>query len=80
MKLSSEAWETLSVDDSHVYLADEQTLFSRSTVNATAKTTGTAVTYPLLQMITIRANRIARIEPFYWDTAAILQAFSKAET
>ena len=72
MDAFAQVWESLSVTDAQIYIGDDQTLFSRSTVNATAKATGAAVTYPLLQMITIQDERIARIEPFYWDTQTVL--------
>ena len=67
----SQAWKTLRVTDAHVHLADAHTVFSRSTVVATARATAADITYPLLQMILIRDERIARIEPFYWDTHAV---------
>ena len=78
MEAFSKAWTTLSVHDPRIYAAGEQTLFARSTVIATARTTGSEMPYPLLQMIWISADRIARIEPFYWDTHVVLKALSKA--
>lgn len=74
-----QAWASLSVQGSHIYAAEADTVFSRSTVVGTARATGREITYPLLQMITIRDGRILRIEPFYWDTHQVLVAFGDAD-
>lgn len=73
------AWASLSVEDSSVYVADGETVISRSIVVATARLTGQEIKYPLLQIITIREGRILRIEPFHWDTHQVLAALAGAD-
>lgn len=80
MDAFGEAWTSLSVTDPQIFVAGASTVFSRSTVVAKARATGTDITYPLLQMITIREDRIARIEPFYCDTHATLAVLGEAGT
>ena len=76
MNAFSDAWGSLSVNDSRIYVAEADTVFSRSTVVGIVRATGQQIRYPLLQMITVRDGRILRIEPFYWDTHHILTAFA----
>lgn len=48
-----------------------------STVVATAGASGADISHPLLQVVTLSEDRIARIEPFSWDTHSVLQTLSK---
>lgn len=36
-----------------------------------ARTTGRALSFPILQTVTVEDGRITEVHPFYWDTAAI---------
>jgi len=71
MKAFSEQWSSLIVLDSQIFVVDDR-LFSRSTVSATARRTQENVEWPLLQMFRFRDSKILELEPFYWDTAALL--------
>lgn len=69
-----EQWASLSVQEPQFFPAGEEVVFVRSTVVAQAKATGVDLTWPLLQMITVRNGRILEIQPFYWDTAQVVRA------
>lgn len=69
-----EQWAALSVQEPRFFPTGEGVVFVRSTVVARAKATGVELTWPLLQMITVRNGRILEIQPFYWDTAQVASA------
>ena len=71
-------WSALSVRDPHVFLTeDAATIFSRSHVHATARATGRRTDWPLLQQIEVRDGLILTLQPFHWDTAAMLSALAE---
>ena len=70
-------WSALSVHDPHVFLTDDEAvLFSRSHVHATVRATGLRTDWPLLQQINICDGLILVLQPFHWDTAAMLSALA----
>ena len=77
MEAFARTWRSLAVTDSRLYQADPITVFSRSTVVATARINSRRISYPLLQMIAIRDGQIQRVEPFYWDTHQVLAALGE---
>lgn len=71
-------WSALSVRDPRVFLTtDEAVIFSRSHVHATARATGRWTDWPLLQQIEVRDGLILMLQPFHWDTAAMLSALAE---
>ena len=73
MKAFGEQWTSLEVKDSRFY-PDGDVVFSHSHVYATARATGRAVDWPLLQFFKVRDGKILELRPFHWDTAAMLPA------
>ena len=70
-------WSALSVRDPRVFpSSDEAVIFSRSHLHATARATGRRIDWPLLQQIEVRQGLILTLQPFHWDTAAMLAALS----
>ncbi len=68
-------WSALSVHDPRVFpTEDEAVIFSRSHAHATARATGRRTDWPLLQQIEVRGGLILTLQPFHWDTAAMLSA------
>ena len=74
MEAFGDTWASLAVENPTFYPSGANHIFVRSTVVARAKRTGTDITWPLLQMITIRDGRILEIQPFHWDTVPIATA------
>jgi ketosteroid isomerase-like protein len=74
MAAFSEVWSSLTVTDPSFFPSGSDVVFVRSTVQATARASGAQLSWPLLQMITVRDGLILEIQPFYWDTAAIVAA------
>ncbi len=73
-------WSALSVRDPRVFLTkDEAVIFSRSHVHATARVTGRQTDWPLLQQIEVRDGLILTLQPFHWDTAAMLYALAEPD-
>lgn len=74
MTAFGETWSSLSVENPVFFPSGPDHIFVRSTVVARSKRTGTEITWPLLQMVTIRNDRILEIQPFYWDTVPVSAA------
>ncbi len=70
-------WSALEVKDSRFY-PDGDVVFSHSHVYATARASGQAVDWPLLQFFKVRQGKILELRPFHWDTAAMLPALKGA--
>ena len=64
-------WSSMEVRDSETWVHGD-VVFSRSHVYATARVTGRATDWPLLQFFRIEGGRVAELRPFHWDTAAML--------
>lgn len=56
-----------------VHAVGEATVLLHMIVSFTARASGRGVRLPVLELITLRDRRIARIEVFLGDTAALLQ-------
>ena len=68
-------WSALSVEGAEMFeTGDAAVVFSRSHVRATARATERPAEWTLLQQVEVRDGLILRLEPFHWDTAAILSA------
>ncbi|AWT51484.1 nuclear transport factor 2 family protein [Mycolicibacterium smegmatis] len=76
MAAFSEVWSSLTVTAPQFYSAGPDVVFVRSTVHATARANRAQLSWPLLQMITIKDGLILEIQPFYWDTALLAQSLS----
>lgn len=72
MAAFSEVWSSLTVAEPMFFPSGPDVVFVRSTVKATARANGARSTWPLLQMITVKDGLILEIQPFYWDTAAVV--------
>ena len=73
-------WSALSVRDPRVFLTEDETvIFSRSHVHATARATGRRTSWPLLQQIETCDGLILTLQPFHWDTAAMLSALAEPD-
>ncbi|MGV9797248.1 nuclear transport factor 2 family protein [Mycobacterium sp. NPDC003449] len=69
-----DTWSTLAVTDPSFFPSPPDRVFVRCTVDAVARSNGASVSWPMLQMITVKEGLIAEIEPFMWDTAKTLSA------
>jgi quinol monooxygenase YgiN/ketosteroid isomerase-like protein len=75
MEAFAAQWESLAVTEPR-FLSSGDVVLVLSRVIATGRATGTRVTWPLAQVITVRDGRIAEIRPFYWDTVAVARALT----
>jgi ketosteroid isomerase-like protein len=73
MVAMSQAWASLDMVE-QTYLSKTNPLVVLTQVHARARATGQELDFPILQTITVEADRISEIRPFYWDTAAIASA------
>ncbi|WP_030475088.1 nuclear transport factor 2 family protein [Lentzea albidocapillata] len=71
----SRTWDTFEMVD-QAFLATTSPLVVLTDVRARARTTGRKLDFPILQTITVEDGRITEVRPFYWDTAAIVDACS----
>lgn len=69
----SRAWSVFEFQEKEVFTAPGAVVV-RSQVHARARITGREIDFPILQAVTVTDGRISRVEPFYWDTAAIAAA------
>jgi ketosteroid isomerase-like protein len=72
MATTWEAFEMVAQE----FLATSETAVVLTHVHARARATGRELDFPILQTIRIVDGRIAEVRPFYWDTAAIVNACS----
>lgn len=68
------AWERFDILDQRFLGVDGETVVVHSRIRARARATGRELEFPIVQTIEVRDGRIARVRPFYWDTAAIAEA------
>ncbi|MBZ4322129.1 nuclear transport factor 2 family protein [Streptomyces huiliensis] len=68
------AWERFDILDQRFLGVDGDTVVVHSRIRARARATGRELEFPIVQTIEVRDGRIARVRPFYWDTAAIAEA------
>lgn len=71
----SRTWDIFEMVD-QAFLTDTSPLVVLTHVRARAQATGRGLDFPILQTITVDAGRITEVRPFYWDTAAIVDACS----
>lgn len=76
MKAMNNVWSKLEHRDVHIFDAGEDTVFTRARAIVTLRKSGRAIEFPILHQVTVRDGKLLRAEPFYWDTAALLQALS----
>jgi ketosteroid isomerase-like protein len=69
----SAAWESFAMLEQEFHPAGD-VVAVRTQVRATARATGRALEFPILQTVRVSDGRIVEIWPFYWDTAAIADA------
>lgn len=79
MDAFSKAWSALAVENPKLHVSGD-TVFSRSTLVATARASGISVSFPMLQEIRIRDGKISEFRPFYWDTATLVPLFESASS
>ena len=77
MEAFGEAWSTLTVNHPEFFPSGPDRIFVRSTVMATARASRIELSWPLLQMITVKDELLLEIQPFYWDTAPIVNALRR---
>lgn len=70
----SETWADFDLSDQTFLAVTPDHAVVLTQVRATARATGRAVDFPILQIIRFRDGRIGEVRPFYWDTAAIAEA------
>lgn len=68
-----QAWEEFHMVEQE-FLATGETAVVRTQVRARARATGRALSFPILQTITVKGGQITEVRPFYWDTQAIADA------
>lgn len=71
MKAFAQQWSSMEVRNPETFVQEDR-IFSRSHVYATARANGKKLDWPLLQMIQFREALIADLQPFYWDTSTLL--------
>jgi ketosteroid isomerase-like protein len=76
MKAMNKVWSKLEHRDVHIFDAGDDTVFTRAHAIVTMRKDGRTIEFPILHQVTVRNGKILRAEPFYWDTAALLQALS----
>ncbi|WP_368396671.1 nuclear transport factor 2 family protein [Streptomyces sclerotialus] len=69
----SAAWESFEMV-AQEFLATGGTSVVLTQVRARARSSGRELAFPILQTIRIKDGRITEVRPFYWDTAAIVDA------
>jgi ketosteroid isomerase-like protein len=69
----SAAWESFAMLEQEFHPAGDVVVV-RTQVRATARATGRALEFPILQTVCVSDGRIVEVWPFYWDTAAIADA------
>lgn len=70
----SETWADFDLSDQTFLAVTPDHAVVLTQVRATARATGRAVDFPILQIIRFGEGRIREVRPFYWDTAAITAA------
>ena len=75
MRAFTAVWSSLEVREPELFPLGE-VLVSRSHVYATARRDSRKADWPLLQLFRFRNGRILELQPFYWDTAALLASIN----
>jgi ketosteroid isomerase-like protein len=69
----SAAWESFEMLEQEFHPAGDVVVV-RTEVRATARASGRELEFPILQTVRVAEDRITEVWPFYWDTAAIVDA------
>jgi ketosteroid isomerase-like protein len=73
MKAMSGVWSKLEHLDVRIFDAGDDTVFTRARAKVTSRATGQTIEFQILHQVTVKDGKIYRAEPFYWDTAALIQ-------
>jgi ketosteroid isomerase-like protein len=74
MDAVSSTWSKVEHRDVRIFAGAQDTAFTRARAVVTSRASGRTVEFPILHQVTIRDGRLLQGEPFYWDTAAVLEA------
>jgi ketosteroid isomerase-like protein len=80
MQAVSAVWSKLEHFDVRIFDAGDDTVFTRARAVVTSRANGETFEFPILHQVTIRDGKVVVAEPFYWDTAALLEHLSRGET
>jgi uncharacterized protein len=78
MKAMNSVWSKLEHRDVRIFDAGQDTVFTRARAIVTLRATDQTVEFPILHQVTIKDGKVIKAEPFYWDTAALLDFLSTA--
>ena len=78
MKAMNDVWSKLEHRDVRIFDAGQNTVFTRARAIVTLRANGETIEFPILHQVTIRDGKVITAEPFYWDTAALLEVLSNA--
>ncbi|MEU6238126.1 nuclear transport factor 2 family protein, partial [Kitasatospora sp. NPDC047058] len=71
----SRYWSSLEfLEHRFVFDGDSAVVFNRGTL--TARDSGRRLETAVMQLMTVRGDRIAEIRPFYWDTVAVARTLA----
>jgi len=73
MKAMSGVWSKLEHLDVRIFDTGDDTVFTRARPKVTSRATGETIEFQILHQVTVRDGKIFRAEPFYWDTAALIE-------
>lgn len=73
-----QTWAAFDLSEQEFLATTQDRAVVLTHVRARARATGTEIDFPILQIIRTKDGRITDIRPFYWDTAAISAACTKA--
>ncbi|WP_394821287.1 nuclear transport factor 2 family protein [Pendulispora albinea] len=71
----TETWQSFEILRQD-FLVDGDRVVVDNRIRARARATGKELEFPILQIVTMKGDRIVEVRPFYWDTAAIAEACS----
>ncbi|WP_280434403.1 nuclear transport factor 2 family protein [Nocardia carnea] len=74
----SATWDRFEMTE-QVFLSEMSPLIVLTHVNACSRDSGRELNFPILQTITVTEGLISEVRPFYWDTAAIVDACSVSD-
>ncbi|MEM7738067.1 MAG: nuclear transport factor 2 family protein [Deinococcota bacterium] len=75
-QLFFDVWENFSSQHVRYVDLDDHSVLALSQISATTKT-GVDLDMPMTQIFRVNDGKLLEARPFYWDTAAIVQAVDK---
>jgi ketosteroid isomerase-like protein len=72
----SQIWDVAFEDAQYWEADDSNILIVRYVVKWTGKTTGRSFTQPIVELMTIKSNKIAKIEVFHFDPGGLLDTLN----